>query len=272
MRGAGRPGAASRHAPARRAGEGRRAGGALNRCPPCALGEISVDQRAGRDDRAHAGADRGDPRDARDVADVPVHRRGAGGGGARGRGRAPGRRGRPHHERRGGAGADRVLLAPPRPRPGSRPRAGGAAWPRRPPGRAPRRAHADRLRGLRRPQAARGGEPRLTPAAHAVARAALRYRARYATGAFCLVAATGFSLAIPWTVKHAIDALAREGAAAALGGYLGPIPAPAAAHRGTRPGPRVALLGAGQRVEADPRGQLSPPPPTLPPPAFAPPP
>src|SRR5262249_59877016 len=90
--------------------------------------------------------------------------------------------------------------------------------PRRPPGRAPRCPDADGVRRLRRAQAARRRESRLTPAARAVARAVWRYRARYMIGALCLMAATGFSLGIPWTVKHAIDAPARDGAGAALGG------------------------------------------------------
>src|SRR5262249_28021813 len=77
-------------------------------------------------------------------------------------------------------------------------------------------------------------ESRLTPAARAVARAVWRYRARYTIGALCLMAATGFSLAIPWTVKHAIDALARDGAGAALGGDVG------------------GLLGAGAGPPGDP--------------------
>ena len=84
----------------------------------------------------------------------------------------------------------------------------------------------------------------------------MRYRARYALGALCLAAATGFSLAIPWTVKHAIDALAREGAGAALGGEVGLILALAAAHWITRLGSRFATIGAAQRVEADLRDRL----------------
>src|SRR5262245_50509445 len=75
-------------------------------------------------------------------------------------------------------------------------------------------------------------------------------------GALCLAAATGFSLAIPWTVKHAIDALAREGAAAALGGYVAAILALGAAHWLTRLGSRFATIGAAQRVEADLRDRL----------------
>jgi len=75
-------------------------------------------------------------------------------------------------------------------------------------------------------------------------------------GALCLAGATGFSLAIPWTVKHAIDALAREGAAAPLGGYVAVILALAAAHWLTRLGSRFATIGAAQRVEADLRDRL----------------
>jgi len=77
------------------------------------------------------------------------------------------------------------------------------------------------------------------------------------------------SLAIPWTVKHAIDALAREGAAAALGGYVGLILALAAANGVTRLGSRFAILGAGQRVEADLRDQLYAALQTFPPELFA---
>ncbi len=87
-------------------------------------------------------------------------------------------------------------------------------------------------------------------------RAAAKYRARYMLGALCLAAATGFSLAIPWTVKHAIDALAREGAAASLGGYVAVILVLAAAHWLTRLGSRFATIGAAQRVEADLRDRL----------------
>jgi ATP-binding cassette, subfamily B, multidrug efflux pump len=75
-------------------------------------------------------------------------------------------------------------------------------------------------------------------------------------GALCLAGATGFSLAIPWTVKHAIDALAREGAAAPLGGSVAVILALAAAHWLTRLGSRFATIGAAQRVEADLRDRL----------------
>ncbi len=84
----------------------------------------------------------------------------------------------------------------------------------------------------------------------------LKYRARYAIGALCLVAATAFSLAIPWTVKHAVDALARDGAEAALGGFVALILALAAAHWVLRLGSRFATIGAAQRVEADLRDGL----------------
>src|SRR5207249_3101261 len=86
--------------------------------------------------------------------------------------------------------------------------------------------------------------------------AALAGAAGVTLGALCLAAATGFSLAIPWTVKHAIDALAREGAGAALGGDVGLILALAAAHWITRLGSRFATIGAAQRVEADLRDGL----------------
>jgi ATP-binding cassette, subfamily B, multidrug efflux pump len=87
-------------------------------------------------------------------------------------------------------------------------------------------------------------------------RAALRYRGRYLAGAICLIAATLFSLSIPWTVKHAIDALARDGGAAALGGYVTLIVALAAANGVARLGSRFTIVGAAQRVDADLRDGL----------------
>jgi ATP-binding cassette, subfamily B, multidrug efflux pump len=74
---------------------------------------------------------------------------------------------------------------------------------------------------------------------------------------------------VPWTVKHAIDALARDGAAAALGGYVGLILALAAANGAARLGSRFAILGAGQRVEADLRDRLYAALQTFPPVFFA---
>ncbi|HEY7521727.1 MAG TPA: ABC transporter ATP-binding protein [Methylomirabilota bacterium] len=70
----------------------------------------------------------------------------------------------------------------------------------------------------------------------------------------CLLAATGFSLAIPWTVKQAVDAL--EHADAAVGGYVGLILVLAAANGVTRLASRFAIVGAGQRIEADLRDAL----------------
>jgi ATP-binding cassette, subfamily B, multidrug efflux pump len=71
---------------------------------------------------------------------------------------------------------------------------------------------------------------------------------------FCLLAATAFSLAIPWTVKHAIDALER--ASGPVGGYVALILVFAAANGLTRLASRFAIIGAGQRVEADLREAL----------------
>ena len=70
------------------------------------------------------------------------------------------------------------------------------------------------------------------------------------------MAATGCGLAIPWTVKHAIDALASDGAGTTLGRYVALILALAAAHWVTRLGSRFATIGAAQRVEADLRERL----------------
>jgi ATP-binding cassette subfamily B protein len=83
-----------------------------------------------------------------------------------------------------------------------------------------------------------------------------RYRLRYLGGALCILLATTFSLSIPWTVKTAVDALEREGAAARLGPYVLVIVALAAAHGVARLASRFAILGAGQWVEHDLRADL----------------
>ena len=75
-------------------------------------------------------------------------------------------------------------------------------------------------------------------------------------GGLCLVAATGCGLAIPWTVKHAIDALSHDGATAGLGHYVVLILTLAVAHWVTRLGSRFATIGAAQRVEANLRERL----------------
>ncbi len=84
----------------------------------------------------------------------------------------------------------------------------------------------------------------------------VRYRRRYLGGAACLFLATALSLCIPWTVKSAVDALARDGAAARLGPYVLLILGLAAAHGVARLASRFAILGAGQWVEHDIRADL----------------
>jgi ATP-binding cassette subfamily B protein len=83
-----------------------------------------------------------------------------------------------------------------------------------------------------------------------------RYRLRYLGGAGCLLLGTVFSLGIPWTVKSAVDALERDGAAAHLGPSVLLILALAAAQGTARLASRFAILGAGQWVEHDIRGSL----------------
>ncbi len=83
-----------------------------------------------------------------------------------------------------------------------------------------------------------------------------RYRLRYLGGAACLVLATTFALSIPWTVKSAVDALDRDGAAAHIGPYVFLILALAAAHGAARLGSRFAMLGASQWVEHDIRADV----------------
>jgi len=77
------------------------------------------------------------------------------------------------------------------------------------------------------------------------------YRARYAVGVVCLAAATGCSLLIPWTVKHAIDALAADGATAPLGHYVLVIVLCAAGNFVARLASRFAIAGGAQHVAAD---------------------
>src|SRR5256885_14866250 len=90
----------------------------------------------------------------------------------------------------------------------------------------------------------------------AVLRYAGRYRVRYLTGFACLAAGTGFSLAIPWTVKRAIDALERDAAAAPLGALVALIIGLAIANGIVRLGSRFSLIGAAQRAEFDVRNHL----------------
>jgi ATP-binding cassette, subfamily B, multidrug efflux pump len=71
-----------------------------------------------------------------------------------------------------------------------------------------------------------------------------------------LLAATGMSLSIPWTVKRAIDALQTDGAQAPLGMFVTLIVALAVGNGVARLGSRLAILGAGQRVESDLRADL----------------
>jgi len=82
-----------------------------------------------------------------------------------------------------------------------------------------------------------------------------RYRGRYAIGILCLIAATGISLCIPWTIKNAIDALGHAGGAS-LPRYVVIILLLAAANGAARMGSRFAMLGAGQWVERDVRDDL----------------
>ena len=77
------------------------------------------------------------------------------------------------------------------------------------------------------------------------------YRARYAFGVACLGAGTSLSLLIPWTVKHAIDALTADGAAAPLGSYVTVIVLCAAGNFAARLGSRFAIAGAAQHVARD---------------------
>ena len=75
-------------------------------------------------------------------------------------------------------------------------------------------------------------------------------------GVTSLAAATTMSLAIPWTVKQAIDALQTRGRDAALGGYVTLILACAIGNGVARLVSRFTIAGAGQHVAADLLGRL----------------
>jgi ATP-binding cassette subfamily B protein len=90
----------------------------------------------------------------------------------------------------------------------------------------------------------------------AVGRYIARYRARYLLGAACLLAATLLSLGIPWTVKHAIEALQADVATAPVGLYALVIVLLAVANGAARLGSRFAIIGGAQRIEYDLRNDL----------------
>jgi ATP-binding cassette subfamily B multidrug efflux pump len=96
-----------------------------------------------------------------------------------------------------------------------------------------------------------------------------RYRARYALGVVCLATGTTLSLTIPWTVKHAVDALQTEGAAAPLGSYVTVIVLCAVGNGVARLVSRFAIAGAAQRVAADVLSRLYAALQTFPPGLFA---
>ncbi len=82
------------------------------------------------------------------------------------------------------------------------------------------------------------------------------YARRYLLGFGFLALASLFSLAIPWTVKRAIEALEAGSAAGELRPYVLLILALAAAHGLVRLGSRFTILGGGQAVEFDLRNTL----------------
>jgi len=96
----------------------------------------------------------------------------------------------------------------------------------------------------------------LGPAARALACYLWRYRARYAVGVACLLTATGMSLAIPWTVQRAIEALEADAGKAAIGSYAGLVLLLAVANGIARLGSRFAIMGGAQRIEHDLRNDL----------------
>ena len=89
-----------------------------------------------------------------------------------------------------------------------------------------------------------------------VLRYAGRYRARYLAGYLCLAAGTGLSLAIPWTIKRAIEALERVASTAPIGTLVTLIVTLAVLNAVARLASRFSAIGAGQRVEFDLRNDL----------------
>ena len=82
-----------------------------------------------------------------------------------------------------------------------------------------------------------------------------RYRARYVLGVGCLLVATLSGLGIPWAVKHAIEALQAD-IAAAIGAYALAILGLAILNGLARLGSRFAIIGGAQRIEYDLRNDL----------------
>jgi len=83
-----------------------------------------------------------------------------------------------------------------------------------------------------------------------------RYRFRYLLGFGFLTLSNIFALAVPWTVKNAIEALQAQAGAETLWRYILLIILLAVCHGLARLGSRFAWLGAGQTVEYDIRNDL----------------
>src|SRR5437867_8197835 len=256
FRRAGRPRERAGRGAARCVRAGRDSSRAVQRHSAGALGEIHPALRRRRNDRPHARDARCRPRHASDLAPVPRARRGGHGSRARGRGDPAGRHGRPDPEGRRVHSSRQSSLARPGPAAGQTARARSSARVCSTPRRAPRGGDACRLRRLRGPPAARGGEARLTSPARAAWRYVWHYRARYGIGVACLGTATLASLTIPWTVKRAIDALQADPASAPVGHYVALIALFAIVNGVARLGSRFAITGGCQRIESDIRDDL----------------
>ncbi len=193
--------------------------------------------------------------------------RAVGAGWTRGSARHPGAPGQP--------GARSLLLAPPRSRPWQAAGAGGAAGARdsararstrspRPPSPRCTRACARSATGARPKRPA-------DPSGRALFRPTILKRCRRFGGSCaicvpiapatvggltCLVLATGFSLAIPWTVKEAVDALTAGASRGTLAAFAAVILGLALLHGVARLGSRFSMIGAGQWMEHDLRRDL----------------
>jgi ATP-binding cassette subfamily B protein len=83
-----------------------------------------------------------------------------------------------------------------------------------------------------------------------------RYRVRYVLGFVLLLLSSVFSLAIPWTLKNAIEALESDAGQDTLWWYVTAILVLAVCHGLVRLGSRFVVIGAGQAVEYDIRNDL----------------
>jgi ATP-binding cassette subfamily B multidrug efflux pump len=87
-------------------------------------------------------------------------------------------------------------------------------------------------------------------------RALLDYRRDFLLGLACLAVTNGLTLAVPWLLKHAIEALQEKQALAVVGRYAAAIAGVALLLAIARTWSRLYVLGAARRIVADLRARL----------------